>query len=85
MATMAREYAWLFGRSFLQVALVAANVVQIAKGQYVGMFVVGAAISFLWFGNARQAGRSELPGAAVIYALGAGLGTVTGAILSRYL
>jgi hypothetical protein len=79
------EYLALFGRSFLQVSLVAANVVQIAKGQYVGMFVVGAAISFLWFGNARQAGRSELPGAAVIYALGAGMGTVTGAILSRYL
>jgi hypothetical protein len=82
---MGRSYLMLFGRAFLQVALIAANIVQVAKGQYVGMFIVGAAISFLWFGNAREAGRSELPGAAVIYALGAGMGTVTGAILSRYL
>ncbi len=75
----------LFGRAFLQVALVAANVVQIAKGQWVGMFVVGFAISWLWFGNAREAGRSELPGAAMIYALGAGVGTVTGCFLSQFL
>ena len=82
---MAPEYFRLFGRAFLQVALVAANIVQIAKGQYVGMFVVGAAISYLWFGNAREAGRSELPFAAMIYALGAGTGTVVGTILSRCL
>jgi len=83
--TTVREYLTLFGRAFLQVSLVAANVVQIAKGQYVGMFVVGAAISYLWFGNARSAGRSELPGAAWVYAVGAGCGTVAGAVLSRCL
>jgi hypothetical protein len=82
---MARSYAALFGRSFLQVALVAANVVQLAKGQYIGSFIVGTAISWLWFGNAREAGRNDLPGAAFAYALGAGFGTVTGLFLSRCL
>ena len=82
---MVPEYLLLFWRGFLQVSLVAANVVLIARGHYAGMFAVGALISWVWFGNAREAGRSELPGAALTYALGAGLGTVTGAILSRYL
>lgn len=75
--------ARLFGRAFLQVSLVAANVVQIAKGQYLGMFLVGFAISWLWFGNARAAGRGEA--GQIFYALGAGCGTVIGCYLSRFL
>ena len=82
---MASSYLRLFGRAFLQVSLVAANVAQIAQGRYVGAFVVGSAISFLWFRNAREAGRSEVPGAAAVYALGAGLGTAMGMTLSRFL
>lgn len=78
-------YALLFGRAFFQVALVSANVVQIARGQYGGAFVVGSAISYLWFFNARGAALSGLPGAAaVVYALGAGAGTVAGMWLSRF-
>lgn len=79
------SYLSLFGRAFVQVALVAANVSQIATGHYAGAFVVGSLISFVWFLNARSAGRSELPGAAVVYALGAGCGTAMGMFLSRYL
>ena len=78
-------YASLFGRAFLQVALVALNVSQIAKGNYGGALVVGGAISFLWFRNARSAAHVELPGAALVYAAGAGIGTVTGMFLSRFL
>lgn len=80
---MTRKYAVLYGRAFLQVALVSANVVQIAHEQYGGAFVVGTGISLLWFLNARTAAQSALPGAAVIYALGAGSGTVAGMWLSR--
>ncbi len=79
-----KAYALIFGRAFLQVSLVAANVVQIATGHYLGGFVVGTAISWLWFTNARTAARSDLPGAAAVYALGAGTGTVAG-MLSRFL
>lgn len=80
----AKAYAVLFGRAFLHVSLVAANVVQIAEQHYGGAFVVGSLISYLWFFNARSAALSGLPGAAVIYALGAGAGTVAGAWLSRF-
>lgn len=79
------SYLWLFGRGFLQVTLVAANVSQIAAGHYRGAFVVGTMISFVWYLNARTAARSDLPGAAACYALGAGAGTVAGMALSRSL
>lgn len=77
-------YALLFGRAFLQVALVSANVVQIARGQYGGAFVVGSAISWLWFKNARGAARIDVAGAAEVYALGAACGTVAGMLLSHF-
>ncbi len=80
-----REYLLLFGRAFLQVTLVAMNVAQIAAGHYPGAFVCGTAISVLWFSNARSAGRIERPGAAIIYGLGAGAGTVAGMALARCL
>ena len=72
----------LFWRSFFQVSLVSLNVVQLARRQYVGAFLVGTAISYLWFKNARSAGRADAPGAAAIYALGAGCGTVAGLWIS---
>lgn len=78
-------YASLFGRAFLQVALVALNVSQIAAGNYAFAFVTGWAISALWWTNARGAGRSEVRGAAMCYALGAAFGTVAGMGLSRFL
>jgi hypothetical protein len=78
-----KGYALLFGRAFLQVSLVSANVVQIAHAQYLGAFIVGTLISLLWFFNARSAALNTLPGAAACYALGAGVGTVAGAWLSR--
>lgn len=78
-------YASLFGRAFLQVSLVALNVAQIAKGNYGGAFLVGGAISWLWFGNAKTAGRSEVRFAAAVYTLGAAFGTVAGMALSRCL
>lgn len=81
---MISDYMLLFGRAVLQVALVAANVVQIAHERYLGAFVVGCAISYLWFTNARTAARSELPGAALIYAMGAGAGTIIGMMVSRF-
>lgn len=79
-----RIYASLFGRAFLQVSLVALNVTQIARGHMGGAFVVGFLISLLWFFNARSAGRSDAPGAAWCYALGAGCGTVAGMLLSQW-
>lgn len=78
-------YAGLFGRAFLQVALVALNVAQIAKGNYATAFLTGWAISALWWSNARGAGRSEVRGASLAYSVGAAFGTVAGMALSRCL
>lgn len=76
------SYASIFGRAFAQVVLVAINITQVARGHYGGAFAAGCAISFVWWINARSAGRSDAPGAAAVYALGAGVGTVTGMYLS---
>jgi len=77
--------AMLFTRAFVQVFLVAVNVSQIAAGHYVGAFLVGGAISWLWFSNAKTAGRSEDAWGRVVYSTGAALGTVAGMGLSRCL
>lgn len=78
-------YASIFGRAFLQVALVALNVSQIARGHYGFAFLTGWAISALWWSNARGAGRSEVRGAGLVYSVGAAFGTVAGMGLSRFL
>lgn len=72
------SYLRLVARGWLIVALTAANVRQIAGGHYGPAFVVGCAISCVWWFNSRNAARSDLPGAWLAYALGAGLGNVTG-------
>lgn len=76
-------YFKIFGRGFLIVMLVAANTVQIARGDLEGGFVFGFLISFVWWHNSRTASRSDLPGAGFVYALGAGCGTVAGTLLGR--
>jgi hypothetical protein len=74
----------IFARGFLIVTLTSANVAQIASRHYGGAFVGGCAISFVWFGNSRTAAMTEVPYAREIYALGAGLGTLTGMLLMRW-
>lgn len=63
------------------VALTAANVYQLSHGHVVGAGIVGYLISLLWFYNAREAARSELPLAGLVYAAGAGMGTVAGLLV----
>lgn len=73
----------LFLRAFAQVFLVSVNVSQIAAGHYTGAFLVGGAISWMWFGNAKSAGRADDAWSRSVYTLGAALGTVAGMALSR--
>lgn len=73
----------LAARGFVIVILTATNVYQIAHEHYIGAFVIGALISVVWFGNAKNAGRSDVAGAAWWYGLGAGLGTIAGMALMR--
>lgn len=76
-------YSRLFFRGCAQVALVSANVVQVASGQYVGAFMVGTAISMVWYSNTRSVIRVDLPGAGLCYGVGAGVGTILGMYLAR--
>lgn len=78
-----KDYARLFGRGFLIVCLTAMNVRQISAGNYGHAFVVGFGISLVWWFNSRNAARSELPLAGWVYAIGAGVGTITGMVLTR--
>lgn len=76
------KYANVFARGFFLVALVAANTRQIAQGKYLGAFLVGGAISFVWWSNS-SAQRESFRGAGALYALGAAVGTVFGMYLGR--
>jgi hypothetical protein len=76
-----REYALIFWRGWLIVTLTAMNVRQIAGGHYLHAFIVGFGISLVWWFNSRNAAKSELVGAGLVYAIGAGLGTLTGMYL----
>lgn len=78
-----RGYASLFVRAFIMVSLVSANTVLLAHGKSVAAVIDGGLISFVWFLNARSAGRTELPKypAALCYAGGAMAGTLTGMVI----
>jgi hypothetical protein len=67
----------VFLRGFLLVALVALNTRQIASGNYAGAFLVGGAISLVWWSNS-SAKREDVKGAGLAYALGAACGTCLG-------
>ena len=77
--------AHVFCRAFLQVALVAWNVRNVAEGQYGLTFVTGAAVSWVWWANSKSAAHNEHPKARAAYAIGAGAGTVFGAWAGSFL
>jgi hypothetical protein len=78
-----KDHAALFFRGFVIVTLTAWNVRHIASMQYAGALVGGFAISFVWFGNSRQAAQTELKWAREAYACGAACGTCFGMWLGR--
>jgi hypothetical protein len=78
-------YRSIFLAAFIQVSLVAGQTVLLSRGNWIGIGIVGFLISWVWFGNARNAARSELPRARVVYATGAMVGTLTGALTAHWL
>ena len=66
-----------FGRAMLQPFLVAINVYEIAHEQYVDAFIVGTLISFVWTFNVRSVVFGDMMDR-VLYAFGAGVGTIAG-------
>lgn len=75
----------VFARGFLIVTLTATNVGQVAGHHWLGAFIVGFGISFVWFGNSKTAAHSKVGGARECYALGAAAGTVFGMWIVRTL
>jgi hypothetical protein len=78
------ELASIFGRAFLQVALVSANVSFLAQHNGPMAFATSFGLSYTWWGNARSAAHVQHPWARYSYALGAAVGTVTGMVLAGY-
>ena len=68
----------VFLRGFIIVALTAANVSQIAGHHWIGAFFNGGAISWVWWRNSHTAAHSKVTYGQLLYALGAGCGTVVG-------
>lgn len=76
--TEAGAHVGVFLRGFAIVCLTASNVAQIAGQHWIGAFVNGCAISWVWWANAHQAAHSQATYGRLAYAIGAGLGTITG-------
>ena len=68
----------VFCRAWLQVFLVALNVTNISQQQYGRAFLTGTALSAAWWFNAHSAAHVTGEWAWLVYALGAGAGTVSG-------
>ena len=64
--------------------LTATNISQVAAHHYLGAFVVGVAISWVWWRNSHGAAHDDAPQARECYAFGAGCGTVAGMMLMQY-
>jgi len=67
----------IFITAYVQIGLVAVNTVLIAKGYVLGIFLASFTISLLWSYNVSKVALSEFEDK-LLYALGAGLGAVTG-------
>jgi hypothetical protein len=82
---MVGRHASIFSRGFLVVSLTSLNVLQIAEKHWVGAFIGGFAISFVWWGNSRTAAHAEAVLGREAYAAGAACGTVCGIWLVQVL
>lgn len=71
----------IFLRGFVIVTLTSINVGQIAGRHWGGAFLGGVGISFVWWINAHTAAHSDARLGRECYALGAGVGTVTGMLI----
>lgn len=68
-------------KAFSIVTVTAVNVTQVTGHNYVGAFITGSLLSFIWWTNAKTAARSDNPFAQYAYAFGAGCGTTFGMFL----
>ena len=76
---MTSSHLSIFARAFIIVALTAGNVRLVSDGRYLGMFLTGGMLSWVWWQNSGLASaHRDDRGLQMAYALGAACGTVTG-------
>jgi hypothetical protein len=74
----------LFSTGFLQVFFVAVNTFFISNGYYVGVLICGFLISIIWSFNVKRVAFGTNTDR-LIYATGAGLGSLLGLGASQYI
>lgn len=74
----------IFLTSFIQIGFVAINTLLIARGLFLGVFVVSFMISLLWCYNVGKISVSTL-NQKLTYAFGAGCGAVTGLLIIKFI
>lgn len=75
----------LVWRGFSIVCLTSSNVYQVSHGHYLGAFINGFLISYVWWLNSRASGRSDhIRYSEIWYGTGAALGTVTGMTIAAW-
>lgn len=77
-----KEKLKLFITGFIQVVLVVINTYQVSHEKYTGVFFVGFLISFVWSFNVKKIAFGDLNDR-FIYSLGAGIGAISGLVLSK--
>jgi hypothetical protein len=73
---------FLFGSGLIQVLLVGLNTYQIAHEKWIGAFIVGFLISFVWTFNVKKIAFGTMTDR-IIYASGAAFGTTLGLIIAQ--
>ena len=75
------ELGKIWWRSFSIVTCTALNVVQVSQQRFIYAFFTGSLLSYIWWMNTRTAATSNVAGAQLAYAFGAGCGTIFGMYL----
>lgn len=77
-----KEYGSLFGTGVVQVCLVAINTWQISQSKWIGAFIVGFLISFVWTFNVKKVAFGNM-WHRIAYAGGAAIGTILGLFIAK--
>jgi hypothetical protein len=74
----------LFITGFIQVFFVAINTYFLSKSFFIGVFICGFMISFVWSWNVKKVAFGTMKDR-LAYASGAGFGSLVGLIISKFI
>ena len=79
-----RDSLKLFTTGFVQVFCVAVNTYFLSKSCFVGVFICGFMISFIWSWNVKKVAFGTMKDR-IAYASGAGFGSLIGLVISKFI